>query len=452
MPRPRSARALTNDEAIRTAAVQLLFSKGIDSISFRDVGAEAGLTHGALYARFEDTEELLVDLWNSVLRHRAIAMITVSADAAANPTYESVHAVVESIRDASTVDAVTVQVLLASRRFPILHEEVESFIHDYLESNSAEVTDAVRSRALVVFALTMIVILSNSQLGPDFECLDFLEPILLDTLSVDVRDVAPVTLHEPTDRLIPPPKPDLRSQLTFHTFSAVGKSGYMRATISRISRRANCSPGSIYKIYPSKEDLTIAAIRAVMQVPWIALSHFNDILEEGALTQLLYSSASTQNDVRKSFTLEVAMASAKQREDTQSSPGPVAGTRVGGPPHFGTRREGERATRLHDPLAHLVDTRGEFPLNDHQGHRSSRLQPVRRTTASGVRRSGRSRVVRDSKATRRAGGAGSNTRITRSLSRSARRRVGSFSSPSAVRRGVRVTTFVRNMVQCPPSP
>jgi AcrR family transcriptional regulator len=309
VPRPRSARALTNDEAIRTAAVQLLFSKGIDSISFRDVGAEAGLTHGALYARFEDTEELLVDLWNSVLRHRAIAMITVSADAAANPTYESVHAAVESIRDASTVDAVTVQVLLASRRFPILHEEVESFIHDYLESNSAEVTGAVRSRALVVFALTMIVILSNSQLGPDFECLDFLEPILLDTLSVDVRDVAPVTLLEPTDRLIPPPKPDLRSQLTFHTFSAVGKSGYMRATISRISRRANCSPGSIYKIYPSKEDLTIAAIRAVMQVPWIALSHFNDILEEGALTQLLYSSASTQNDVRKSFTLEVAMAS-----------------------------------------------------------------------------------------------------------------------------------------------
>src|ERR1700722_15584202 len=83
----------------------------------------------------------------------------------------------------------------------------------------------------------------------------------------------------------------------------------MRATISRISRRANCSPGSIYKIYPSKEDLTIASVRAVMQTPGIALSHFKDILEEGALTQLLYSSASTQNDVRKSFMLEVAMAS-----------------------------------------------------------------------------------------------------------------------------------------------
>ena len=56
----------------------------------------------------------------------------------------------------------------------------------------------------------------------------------------------------------------------------------MRATISRISRRANCSPGSIYKIYPSKEDLVIAAVRAVMQAPWIALTNFNDILEEGS--------------------------------------------------------------------------------------------------------------------------------------------------------------------------
>jgi AcrR family transcriptional regulator len=310
VPRPRSARALTNDQAIRTAAVQLIFNKGIDSISFRDVGQEAGLTHGALYARFEDVDELLIDLWASVLRDRAISMFTAASDAALNPTHANVHAVIETIRDASTVDAVTVQVLLASRRFPILQEEVENFVRDFLETSGAEVSDAVQSRALVLFALMIIVILSNSQFGPDVECLDFLESILRESLAVDVAEVASIAVREPSDRLIAAPKPDLRSQLTFHTFSAVGRSGYMRATISRISRRANCSPGSIYKIYPSKEDLTIAAIRAVLQAPGIALAHFNDILEEGAIAQLLYSSASAQNDVRKSFTLEVAMASA----------------------------------------------------------------------------------------------------------------------------------------------
>jgi AcrR family transcriptional regulator len=287
----------------------LILSKGIDAISFREVGRAAGLTHGALYARFEDVEELLVDLWDSELSQRAISMIAIASEATSDPSDENIRRVITYIRDASTAGAAAVQVLLASRRFPILHEEVESFIRDYLETASVEASDATQSRSLIVFSLMAVVILSNSQFGHDVECLDFLESILCEALKVDPDDVSPVELNEPNDRLIPPPKPDLRSQLTFHTFSAVGRSGYLRATISRISRRANCSPGSIYKIYPSKEDLVIAAIRAVMQAPWVAIANFSGLLEEGALAQLLYSAASAQNDVRKSFTLEVALAS-----------------------------------------------------------------------------------------------------------------------------------------------
>ena len=80
------------------------------------------------------------------------------------------------IRDASSSDAAAVQVLFASRRFPILHEAVESFIRDYLETDSVETSfDAIQSRALVVFSLMTVTVLSNSQFGPDFECLDFLE-------------------------------------------------------------------------------------------------------------------------------------------------------------------------------------------------------------------------------------------------------------------------------------
>ena len=32
---------------------------------------------GALYARFEDVEELLIDLWDAELSHRAITMMTI---------------------------------------------------------------------------------------------------------------------------------------------------------------------------------------------------------------------------------------------------------------------------------------------------------------------------------------------------------------------------------------
>ena len=72
--RTRSARALANDLAIREAAIQSILKSGVDRLSLRDVGQQAGLTHGATYARYEDVDELLVDLWNSTLVHRAVAM------------------------------------------------------------------------------------------------------------------------------------------------------------------------------------------------------------------------------------------------------------------------------------------------------------------------------------------------------------------------------------------
>jgi AcrR family transcriptional regulator len=307
--RRRSMRALGNDGAIRTAAVTLVLRDGIDAISFRDVGRIAGLTHGALYARFEDVEELLVDLWNEVLNHRAVGLFRASMEATSNPDQETVKALFDFVRNALPTDAAMVQVLLSSRRFPILREEVDTFIHEDLETISIDVSNANQSRALLVFGLITVQILQNTLFGLNDADLDFLQAVVLDALQVNPNEVEPVELREPSDRIILAPNGDLRSQLAFHTFGAVGKSGYTRATISRISRRASCSPGAIYKLYPSKEDLVIAATRKIMEAPWITLGALAEILDEGALAQLLFSAASSQNDVRKSFNVEIAMAS-----------------------------------------------------------------------------------------------------------------------------------------------
>src|ERR1700683_1141944 len=99
--RTRSARALTNDAAIPDAAIGEVLRVGVDHVSLRDVGHRAGLTHGATYARYEDVDELLVDLWNSTLVPRAVAMYELSAAAAAAPSAESVGAVFEYLRDAN---------------------------------------------------------------------------------------------------------------------------------------------------------------------------------------------------------------------------------------------------------------------------------------------------------------------------------------------------------------
>jgi AcrR family transcriptional regulator len=310
--RTRSARAIANDTAIRDAAISEVLRVGVDHVSLRDVGHEAGLTHGATYARYEDVDELLVDLWNSVLCARATEIFELAMGAAKAPSAKSVGAMFDAMRDAKPADAAAIHVLLTARRIPILHEEVEPFIQTYLEpvGFTSEQESAVFTRGLTLFAMAIIQIFANSQFGWDREYETVLEKLLIETLEADPADVRPVELTEPDDRIILVPSEELKSQLAYSTFGVVGKSGYTRATISRIARRANCSPGAIYKLYPSKEDLVISAFHQLMRARWMSISNFINILEEGSLTQLLYSTASEQNAVRQHFTLETALASA----------------------------------------------------------------------------------------------------------------------------------------------
>ncbi|HVB51035.1 MAG TPA: TetR/AcrR family transcriptional regulator [Acidimicrobiales bacterium] len=308
--RARSARAIANDEAILAAAVSEMLRVGVDHVSLRDVGHQAGLTHGATYARYEDVDELLVDLWNSLLSQRAIEMFEICMHAAEVPTEESVGAIFEYLRASTPTDFACVQVLLTARRIPTLHEEVEPFLHDYLEkgpSNSGA-TSATFTRGLTVFSMMLIQIFADSQFGTDQAYQDALQQLLLDTLQTDPRDIGHAALRAPDDRIILAPSDDLKQQLAYATFGVVGKSGYTRATISRIARRASCSPGAIYKLYLSKEDLVIAAFHDLMRARWMRISNFIDVLEEGSITQLLYNSASNENEVRQSFTLETALA------------------------------------------------------------------------------------------------------------------------------------------------
>ena len=131
--RARSSRAIANDEAIHEAGIAEVLRVGVDHLSLRDVGHEAGLTHGATYARYEDVDELLVDLWNSVLSFRAISMFELCMTAAEKPDATTVGAIFKLLLDTSPADMACVQLLLTARRIPTLHEEVEPFIHNYLE-------------------------------------------------------------------------------------------------------------------------------------------------------------------------------------------------------------------------------------------------------------------------------------------------------------------------------
>lgn len=311
MPKQRSQRALNNDDAIREAAIGLILSTGLDAISFRDVGKAAGLSHGALYARFEDVEELLVDLWSEVLSVRVISLFAAVKNAVSKPSDESIAAVLDRVRDAEPADVAAVQVLLLSRRFPILREEVEIFIQGYLDSIPSDLSNAEWSRAMMLFSLVMTKIFSNSEFGLNRERLKFMQPVLTAALSMDPDAVPHFEYTEPEEWTDETFRTDLQSQLALSTYSAVGVSGYTKATISRISRRADCSPGAIYKLFPSKEELVIFAMRRMMVNRRLVPTRLASAFDEGLLAQTLFSSASSQNNLRKYFVMEMMLASAQ---------------------------------------------------------------------------------------------------------------------------------------------
>ena len=203
-----------------------------------------------------------------------------------------------------------VKVLWTSRRHIVLHEEVESFIFDYLETSNIDTSGALQSRTLCLFSFAILALTGSFQGSLNEKDLDCFESTILEALTFPVDDVETIIFSDPIVRELADPKGDLQSQLAYHTCVAVGTSGYSRATISRISRRADCSPGAIYKIYPTKEELVIGSVRTNMSAPAIRLATLATILDPQKLAQILFSAASPQNMVRKSFTLEVSMAAA----------------------------------------------------------------------------------------------------------------------------------------------
>ncbi len=310
--RARSARALANDAAIRAAGVAEVLRVGVDHLSLRDVGHRAGLTHGATYARYEDVDELLVDLWNSTMLARAIALYDLCAALVREPSPERARDLRQWVARADPADVACFQVLFTARRLPTVHEEVEPFIDEYLIGRWArpDLDPAVGLRVAVLFTLSLVMLAAAHRFGSDDELATAFYEILVEGLSVPPSAIGPVPALAPPSPFSPPPSDDLRTQLAVATFGVVGRSGYTRATISRIARRANCSPGAIYKLFASKEDLAVEAMRTVMRARILSPGRRLDVTREGWLTEMLLDAVAPTNHVRSLFNLEMTIAGA----------------------------------------------------------------------------------------------------------------------------------------------
>lgn len=264
-PHPRNARAAANDVAIADAAVGELLRVGVDRVSLREVALGAGLTHGATYARYEDASELLIDLWRSKLSGCAVELLELSIQAVEEQGEAPLRALFERIRQPRPEDIAMVESLLVSRRIPILFEEMEPFVekHIYPGDDLTEDARALFLRSLSLFGLSMASMLEGHYFNDDQNYLDVVERGL--TVALREKPIVVASDARTSDEIDRPVKDDdnLRARLVYATYVVVAKGGYHEATVSRIARRADCSPGAIYKLYRSKQDLVLDSFRAI---------------------------------------------------------------------------------------------------------------------------------------------------------------------------------------------
>jgi AcrR family transcriptional regulator len=311
--RTRRASAVTNDNALRNAAVSEIQRVGIDQLSLRDISHAAGLTHGATYARFEDADEMLADLWNSVLRERLQDIFELSLSAVQDPTADSVGALFELLRGADARDLAAIELLLTSRRNPVLREECESFIQNYLELDQGTTGDsrAIFSRAVLLFGTMMARLHSDHHFGLDENYNNAFEKLIIESLSISPSEVDANDLPEPepTDfRSRINAGDGLRADLAYATFRVVGRSGYVGATISRIARRANCSPASIYKSHDSKEALVVGTFVDILGAQRMKVADVAKVLDRDFLAIAMNADSYEHNHLRRNFVLELFLA------------------------------------------------------------------------------------------------------------------------------------------------
>ncbi len=307
----RTQKAITNDSLIRQAGITEVLRVGVDHLSLREVSARAGLTHGATYARYEDAEELLVDLWINILMERSVRLYELCQNAARHPSNETLQALFQFVLDASEADAAAVHLLFTARRIPVLAEEVDLFIASRLRFDAQSSDEsAVFTRGICLYGLMTTQILYAHHVKRSNHYLEQLKEWLVTSLQVPPRDVTRIDVTEPRVNYLDVTSDDLRSELAMATFNVIGSSGYTRATISRIARRAGCSPGAIYGLYDSKEALVVASYQKTFNERWSRITQFTRFLDVGFLTQLLFDCAHPTNAVWRNFLLEFSLASA----------------------------------------------------------------------------------------------------------------------------------------------
>lgn len=265
---PGVERRLVKGEQTRQRLLQYaldeVLEKGPDRVGFTSIARRAELTTGALYARYENSDDLLVDVWHTLCEPTVSRMVKLLLDPECRENRDGSLAELAGIVQESPARLhAAVSLLMAARRNEALKDDIEPSFKTIVDKAAAE-----NPVIPVLFAIHAGIVLHGRASSAS---VDDWTPVL--RIMFDLADeMAMMSGREPASQVLPIAKnpqiaspPEDPDDIDFKLFRAVvhvvNRAGVDRATVARIARRANVNPAIIYTRYADKDDLIFQCVK-----------------------------------------------------------------------------------------------------------------------------------------------------------------------------------------------
>lgn len=286
----RRANGLRTDERILDAAVDLVADRGLDQVTLRDIAAAAGVSPGAVYARYENAAELLADLWDRHLvgEFRGIAAAAAAAAATtATAAPAGAAAGIEEVARPTRARRALVELLVATGRIEELADVVPSAASYELARAGIAIpgygdpVEPVRVRGIGLAGLVLGLLAVPAHRG---DRLRGRVPELLGWVGSGIRiaDADPAFAQRPPvpgELRVLVPGEDRRERLLNAALTVVARSGVRGVNLRRVARACGESSFAVYREYARLEELMgdlLATIAETGTEPQGAVRRFAD--------------------------------------------------------------------------------------------------------------------------------------------------------------------------------
>ena len=253
----RRADAARNDELLLDAGLELLREKGPDRLSALDLARRAGLTTGAVYARYENNEEILVGLWQNRLVGPLREFLTHTLQVLTSSEHMDNDPVEHALHEPSMALLAAISVLIAAPRITELGEVVipdmqEILVELGISEDSGDLLSTQRLGAISTGLGCLYFAAADMFAGAEWPGIRSMMRFVASCTEFDTwPEISPST---PFDYKVDTGH-EIRDALVNAAAQVIARSGLERATTQRVARAAGLPPSALFAEYQNRQAL-----------------------------------------------------------------------------------------------------------------------------------------------------------------------------------------------------